>query len=279
MSTSNWHLSLLGGIELSGDDPAAAEGVLVQPKHVALLAYLGVEASGDRARRFHRRDYLAALFWPELDQAHARASLRRVVHNLRSALGAELLTSRGDEELALGNGMLSTDVDAFATAIGRQQLAYALEVYRGELMPGFHLTGCGEFERWLDNRRTEIRREAAAAAWVLAQRLESDAAFTLAGKAARRAVELSWGGAYHVMSPNHIRGDYNVAWPTAEIAVMGPKGAVEVLFRKEIERARIPRPRRKRESRITARNSLIPTSQPDAATSMISSIVVTPGRC
>lgn len=44
----------------------------------------------------------------------------------------------------------------------------------------------------------------------------------------------AYGGAYDVMSSKHIRGDYNVAWPTAEIAVMGPKGAVEILFRKEI---------------------------------------------
>jgi propionyl-CoA carboxylase beta chain len=36
------------------------------------------------------------------------------------------------------------------------------------------------------------------------------------------------------MSSKHIRGDFNVAWPSAEIAVMGPKGAVEILFRKEI---------------------------------------------
>src|SRR3982751_6705081 len=42
------------------------------------------------------------------------------------------------------------------------------------------------------------------------------------------------GGAYDVMSSNDTRGDFNVAWPTAEIAVMGPKGAVEILFRKEI---------------------------------------------
>ncbi|HEY7407379.1 MAG TPA: acyl-CoA carboxylase subunit beta [Gemmatimonadaceae bacterium] len=44
----------------------------------------------------------------------------------------------------------------------------------------------------------------------------------------------AYGGAYDVMSSKHIRGDYNVAWPTAEIAVMGPKGAVEILNRKEI---------------------------------------------
>jgi propionyl-CoA carboxylase beta chain len=44
----------------------------------------------------------------------------------------------------------------------------------------------------------------------------------------------AYGGAYDVMSSKHIRGDYNVAWPSAEIAVMGPKGAVEILFRREI---------------------------------------------
>jgi propionyl-CoA carboxylase beta chain len=47
----------------------------------------------------------------------------------------------------------------------------------------------------------------------------------------------AYGGAYDVMSSKHIRGDLNLAWPTAEIAVMGPKGAVEILFRKEIEQA------------------------------------------
>ena len=43
----------------------------------------------------------------------------------------------------------------------------------------------------------------------------------------------AYGGAYDVMNSKHIRGDYNVAWPTAEIAVMGPKGAVEILYKSE----------------------------------------------
>ncbi|HET9982656.1 MAG TPA: acyl-CoA carboxylase subunit beta [Longimicrobiales bacterium] len=47
----------------------------------------------------------------------------------------------------------------------------------------------------------------------------------------------AYGGAYDVMNSKHIRGDVNLAWPTAEIAVMGPKGAVEILFRKEIGEA------------------------------------------
>jgi len=48
----------------------------------------------------------------------------------------------------------------------------------------------------------------------------------------------AYGGAYDVMSSKHIRGDFNVAWPTAEIAVMGPKGAVEILFRREIDESK-----------------------------------------
>jgi len=41
----------------------------------------------------------------------------------------------------------------------------------------------------------------------------------------------AYGGAYDVLNSKHVRGDYNVAWPTAEIAVMGPKGAVEILYK------------------------------------------------
>jgi propionyl-CoA carboxylase beta chain len=44
----------------------------------------------------------------------------------------------------------------------------------------------------------------------------------------------AYGGAYDVMSSKHLRGDVNFAWPTAEIAVMGPKGAVEIIFRGDI---------------------------------------------
>ena len=44
----------------------------------------------------------------------------------------------------------------------------------------------------------------------------------------------AYGGAYDVMASKHLRGDVNLAWPTAEIAVMGPKGAVEIIFREDI---------------------------------------------
>jgi acetyl-CoA carboxylase carboxyltransferase component len=50
----------------------------------------------------------------------------------------------------------------------------------------------------------------------------------------------AYGGAYCVMSSKHIRGDFNVAWPTAEIAVMGPDGAVNIIFRKELSESADP---------------------------------------
>jgi propionyl-CoA carboxylase beta chain len=50
----------------------------------------------------------------------------------------------------------------------------------------------------------------------------------------------AYGGAYDVMSSKHIRGDVNLAWPSAEIAVMGPDGAVNIIFRKELEKADDP---------------------------------------
>jgi propionyl-CoA carboxylase beta subunit len=50
----------------------------------------------------------------------------------------------------------------------------------------------------------------------------------------------AYGGAYDVLNSKHIRGDLNLAWPSAEIAVMGPKGAVEIIFKNQIENAADP---------------------------------------
>lgn len=55
----------------------------------------------------------------------------------------------------------------------------------------------------------------------------------------------AYGGAYDVMSSKHIRGDLNLAWPTAEIAVMGPEGAIDIIFRKELAEAGNPEARRR----------------------------------
>ena len=54
----------------------------------------------------------------------------------------------------------------------------------------------------------------------------------------------AYGGAYDVMSSKHIRADFNYAWPTAEVAVMGPEGAVNIVFRRELAEASDPEARR-----------------------------------
>ena len=59
-------------------------------------------------------------------------------------------------------------------------------------------------------------------------------------------VRKAYGGAYDVMSSKHIRGDYNIAWPSAEMAVMGADGAVNILYREEIVRAADPAGERRR---------------------------------
>ena len=53
----------------------------------------------------------------------------------------------------------------------------------------------------------------------------------------------AYGGAYDVMCSKHIRGDFNFAWPSAELAVMGPEGAVQIVFKKEIDEAEEPKKR------------------------------------
>ena len=74
----------------------------------------------------------------------------------------------------------------------------------------------------------------------------------------------AYGGAYDVMASKHLRGDVNFAWPTAEIAVMGPKGAVEIIFRKD---AGDPAEDRRARPRSTARSSPTRSSPGTAATS------------
>jgi DNA-binding SARP family transcriptional activator len=182
-------LQLLGGIEIHGLDRGRANELLGQPKLVALLSYLSIEGAGGR---WHRRDLLVALFWPELDQTRARAALRKGVHALRSVFGAGAVLSRGDEEVRLADGAVTCDVVEFGIDLDAGRLARALERYQGDLMPGFHVSGCVELDRWLEDTRTELRERAAASAWAMAKLLGDDAALTEAGAWAKKAVRYSW---------------------------------------------------------------------------------------
>lgn len=164
-------LRTLGLLELHGADGRELRPILQQPKRLALLTYLALAGP----RRFHRRDSLVAMFWPELDAERARGALRRSLYFLRQSLGADAIVGRGDEEVAVAGDSLVTDVARFDEAIAAGRLADALALYRGDLLQGLYIRGAPEFEHWLDEERSRLRNEAVKAAWTLAKRALADA--------------------------------------------------------------------------------------------------------
>ena len=179
-------LRMLGRLSLTSADGRDVRSLLGQPRRLALLAYLAAATP----QGFHRRDTLLALFWPELDQEHARAALRQALHVVRDALDAGAVTSRGDEEIGLDCDQVSCDVVAFERAVDREQFREALDLYRGDLLEGFFISGAPEFERWLETGRARLREAAARAARNLSERAEARDNLTTAVQLARRAAQL-----------------------------------------------------------------------------------------
>ncbi len=157
-------LRVLGTLDLRGVPPDAAAALVSQPRAASLLTYLAMADAG----AYQRRDYLSGLFWPETDQARARANLRKSVFTLRRLLGAATVESRGDEDVRLAPSSLWCDAAAFMSAIERGLLRRALELYRGSLLPGFHVPECRGFQDWLDATRRSLARDAIKAAIALA---------------------------------------------------------------------------------------------------------------
>src|SRR5207249_7886954 len=104
---------LLGTLHLIDAAGREVKSLLTRPRRTALLAYLAAATP----RGLHRRDRLLALFWPELNQAHARAALRQALYVLREELGAQALVSRGDEEVGLDFDVVRCDVAEFDCAV------------------------------------------------------------------------------------------------------------------------------------------------------------------
>lgn len=175
----------LGRIELR-----AAPGdtvVVLQPKRLGLLAYLAVAAPGG----FVRRDLFLPLFWPELNGPRARNALNKAVFHLRQVLGEGVLLGRGDDELGLMPDRVWCDTVALDAAVAGQRWGEALELYRGDLLPGLYLSGAAPFEEWLEIERTRLRRQAARAARGAAEALMAGDDAPGAVEAARRAVSLA----------------------------------------------------------------------------------------
>jgi DNA-binding SARP family transcriptional activator/TolB-like protein len=119
---------------------------------MGLLTYLALATS----RGFHPRDTLLALFWPEHDTEHARNSLNQTVHALRRALGPEAIVSRNGDAVAVDPREVWCDGVAFEEALEAGRLDEALDLYRGDLLEGFHIANAPDFERWLEGERVRL---------------------------------------------------------------------------------------------------------------------------
>jgi DNA-binding SARP family transcriptional activator len=180
------HFRTLGAVDLRDAQGNELRLALAQPKRLALLAYLAIATPAG----FHRRDTMLSLFWPEMDQERARRALRQAVHFLRSTLGADVVQTRGGEDIGLAGDALWCDARAFDDALARGELAEALELYRGDLLDGFYISDASsDFEEWLEKERVRLRQRATTAAWSLSDQSAS------AGRGAQAAEWARWAAA------------------------------------------------------------------------------------
>jgi DNA-binding SARP family transcriptional activator len=181
-------LRLLGPPRIAGLDGHEIHGVVRRPKLLAVLGYLAAADPGG----FQERDELLTLFWPTLDGFRARRSLRKSLHLLRRVLGPEAIVSRGRNRVAVDRRVLWCDVPALRSALAQGERKEALELYRGELLPAFHVRGLRGFGEWVDATRRELKVMVAEAGWDLAEEAAREADVRRAVAWARKALACAW---------------------------------------------------------------------------------------
>jgi DNA-binding SARP family transcriptional activator/tetratricopeptide (TPR) repeat protein len=155
---------------------------LTQPKRLALLLHLALaEPAGLKSR-----DTLVALLWPEADDESARHALRNALHGLRETLGDTAIVSRGNGYVGLDPAVVRCDALEVRRLLADRHWEGAVAAWHGDLAPGFNVSGAPEFERWLDDQRTSLRRAVTEAAWQRVAELERSGGAGLVA-AARRA--------------------------------------------------------------------------------------------
>ena len=143
-------------------------------KAIAILAYLVIEGMADR-------EALAGIFWGDSPPERARATLRRTLSALRSAVGSTAIQAdRSRIGLTIGH---RSDVAAFDEAIAEttehdhdpadvcdrcvSSLSVATKLYRGDFLSGFTLRDCPEFDQWQFHQADTLRHQLSGALWCL----------------------------------------------------------------------------------------------------------------
>jgi DNA-binding SARP family transcriptional activator/TolB-like protein len=180
-------LTVFGQRDVVDGDSQPIGAVLRQPKAFAVFVYLVL--AGPEAVR--SRDSLLALFWPDSTEKHARHSLTQVLLNLRRDLGAELIVSRSRGEVGVRAGSVWCDAVEFDAARKHRDNARMLDLYTGELLPGFFVPRAAELEHWISEERERYRSEAATAAWALCESAEKGGEHRAAADWAAAATRIS----------------------------------------------------------------------------------------
>ena len=177
---------VLGGIDLRDGEREGPDSVLSRPKRLALFTYLCLASADGPVRR----DTLLPMFWPESDEARARAALSQALHILRRSLGPEVLVTRGRNEVGIDFAAVRCDAVTFRRALATGNRETSLALYGGDLLPGFHVDG-PEFGRWLEAERRALRTQALEAALALAADADAIGDAEAAQAAWRRALEIA----------------------------------------------------------------------------------------
>jgi DNA-binding SARP family transcriptional activator len=146
----------LGSVDLRRSDGTALRSLLAQPKRLALLAYVALEAPGG----FVPRERVMSVLWPDSDNARARQSLRNALYQIRKSAGADVLINRGAVDLGVNPSLLLVDAVALRTATVEQRYEAAVDVYGGPFLSGFHLDDAPEFEAWTRKIRRALEADA-----------------------------------------------------------------------------------------------------------------------
>ena len=120
-------------------------------KATALLAYLA------ETRAPVARDVLAALLWPEAEEAAARARLRRTLHRIRETLGLEIVIADRTTLRLNAAADLHLDTQRFEHACGAGDFEKASKLYGADFLAGFSIEGCPDFEEWAFFQRESLR--------------------------------------------------------------------------------------------------------------------------
>ncbi len=180
-------LTLLGLHDLRSSDGRDLGSLSAQPKRFALLAYLAVAGGG-----LHRRDSLAAMFWPDMDQFAARRALRNTLYHLREALGDGVIVTRGDDAVSIDAASLTCDVTKLNDAVEAARYEEAVAYHRGELLAGIHVSHAGEaFEDWLSRERLRVTALVLRAVQAMVEREERAGNQSAAAHWAQRACALA----------------------------------------------------------------------------------------